>query len=366
MSKFYFLLICLFSLGFLSAQEKLTKEEKARRDKNIQAGNPFAKFGSKVKIATLSNGKYLEFHDLDSIVIIGSIRWHVYKNKIVGDIIIDSINPDARPIGDAAGLWISPDPLSEEFPSWSPYSFSFNNPIRFVDPDGRAPFDHIFNANGRFIRDTGVGNAVKIQLANGSLVNPSQLSTSGGSKYAMRNIAAFYAANVGVPHGTLIGTAKDNIPSSKSQAHTLGQRINLNTNGGFSSDLNHIENFKSIIKHEDFHRLDNSNPEFRGSTLSTHADVYLSQMNDESFDKTTDVFKMSMAGSFGNYLLNMDAREGDFSRNDIIDKIDSFNQNPHGLYIQPPSQNYARGSLQIKISHNGQSYEPIEYKKIDE
>lgn len=142
MSKFYFLLICLFSLGFLSAQEKLTKEEKARRDKNIQAGNPFAKFGSKVKIATLSKGKYLEFHDLDSIVIIGTIRWHVYKNKIVGDIIIDSINPDARPIGDVAGLWISPDPLSEEFPSWSPYSFSFNNPIRFVDPDGRAPKDH--------------------------------------------------------------------------------------------------------------------------------------------------------------------------------------------------------------------------------
>jgi hypothetical protein len=147
MSKFYFLLICLFSLGFLSAQEKLTKEEKARRDKNIQAGNPFAKFGSKVKIATLSKGKYLEFHDLDSIVIIGTIRWHVYKNKIVGDIIIDSINPDARPIGDAAGLWISPDPLSEEFPSWSPYSFSFNNPIRFVDPDGRAPESIIINNN---------------------------------------------------------------------------------------------------------------------------------------------------------------------------------------------------------------------------
>lgn len=152
MSKFYFLLICLFSLGFLSAQEKLTKEEKARRDKNIQAGNPFAKFGSKVKIATLSKGKYLEFHDLDSIVIIGTIRWHVYKNKIVGDIIIDSINPDARPIGDAAGLWISPDPLSEEFPSWSPYSFSFNNPIRFVDPDGRAAMDpRIIFVNGHLM-----------------------------------------------------------------------------------------------------------------------------------------------------------------------------------------------------------------------
>ncbi|PDS23680.1 hypothetical protein [Flavobacterium branchiophilum] len=29
----------------LSAQELLSKEEKARREKNIQAGNPFAKYG---------------------------------------------------------------------------------------------------------------------------------------------------------------------------------------------------------------------------------------------------------------------------------------------------------------------------------
>ena len=365
MSKFYFLLICLFSLGFLSAQEKLTKEEKARRDNNIQAGNPFAKFGSKVKIATLSNGKYLEFHDLDSIVIIGSIRWHVYKNKIVGDIVIDSINPDARPIGDAAGLWISPDPLSEEFPSWSPYSFSFNNPIRFVDPDGRAPFDHIFNANGRFIRDTGIGNAVKIQLANGSLVNPSQLSTSGGSKFAMRNIAAFYAANVGVPHGTKISTYNDNKMTGKENpAHTASENeIAINTKGGFSSWYNNIENFKSTIKHEDFHRKDFEDTEFI-STLRTHADVYLQQMNDPTFYKTTDSYKLEIASAFGLYLLNMDQRK--YSRNDITDKIDSFNKNKFGLYIENPPAGYAQGSLQINIYQNGKPKGSVEYEKLDE
>lgn len=141
MAKFYFLILCLFSFGLLSAQEELSKEEKERRERNIQAGNPFAKFGYKAKVATLSKGKYLEVHDLDSIVTIGTTRWHVDKNKIVGDIVMDSLNPDARPIGDVAGRWISPDPLSEEYPDWSPYAFTVNNPIRYIDPDGREPID---------------------------------------------------------------------------------------------------------------------------------------------------------------------------------------------------------------------------------
>ena len=138
MKKTIYLLILFFSFSVLSAQEKLSKEEKARREKNIQAGNPFAQFGYKAKIATLSKGKYLEFHDLDSIVTIGTVRWHVYKNEIVGRILEDSLNPDAQPIGDRAGRWISPDPLSEEFTSWSPYTMSYDNPIKYVDPDGRA------------------------------------------------------------------------------------------------------------------------------------------------------------------------------------------------------------------------------------
>jgi hypothetical protein len=48
-------------------------------------------------------------------------------------------------------MWLSVDPLAEKFPDQSPYSFVFNNPLRFIDPDGRAPLDWIKNnTSGKF------------------------------------------------------------------------------------------------------------------------------------------------------------------------------------------------------------------------
>ncbi len=49
----------------------------------------------------------------------------------------------ARNYDPALGRWMNIDPLAEKFPSWSPYNFCMNNPMRLVDPDGRAPQDWI-------------------------------------------------------------------------------------------------------------------------------------------------------------------------------------------------------------------------------
>ncbi|HEX8575905.1 MAG TPA: hypothetical protein VF677_06385 [Flavobacterium sp.] len=184
MRKIYFLLLCFFTFGVLSAQEKLSKEEQARREKNIQAGNPFAKFGYKAKVATLSKGKYLEVHDLDSIVTIGSVRYHVDKNQIVGTIVIDATDMYARPIGDTPSRWLSPDPLSEEFTSWSPYTMCFDNPMKFVDPTGMAPTDWFRDLKGVMQFDpkvqsqadlgnkgTYVGDTAKETTKNGGTAN---------------------------------------------------------------------------------------------------------------------------------------------------------------------------------------------------
>ena len=218
MKTFYLLILCFFTAGSITAQEQLSKEEKDRREKNIQAGNPFAKFGSKAKVATLSNGKYLEVQDLDSIVTIGTVRFYVDKGEIVGNIERDTLNPDAQPVGDVASRWISPDPLSEEFPEWSPYTFVYNNPIKFTDPTGMAPEEccpglkgfvigMVDNITGTHYRDNvtggrdydnGIHAADALSLVGGGLLATKGLLDMGAGTTGLTASATVTAASGGL------------------------------------------------------------------------------------------------------------------------------------------------------------------------
>jgi len=50
-------------------------------------------------------------------------------------------NYGARYYDPSLSLWLGVDPLADQMPGWSPYSYTFNNPINFIAPDGQFPIE---------------------------------------------------------------------------------------------------------------------------------------------------------------------------------------------------------------------------------
>ena len=62
-----------------------------------------------------------------------------YNGKEEQPVGTDYIDYGARLYSPGLGRWLSPDPLAEKYYNVSPYAFCNNNPVNFVDPDGRFP-----------------------------------------------------------------------------------------------------------------------------------------------------------------------------------------------------------------------------------
>lgn len=102
---------------------------------HAQNENPFAKYGYDILTATSSKGEFTEFHDQTDIVEIGSVLFNRQTNEIVKVLDKDETTIDIS----SATAAMSIDPLCEKYYWISPYVYCFNNPLKFIDPDGREP-----------------------------------------------------------------------------------------------------------------------------------------------------------------------------------------------------------------------------------
>lgn len=100
-----------------------------------QAQQPFAQFGVKVEILSLSNGRYPEFFSNDSLRRIGSVVYDTRLERVAYLLPADSLVGRAK--SEITARWLSPDPLAEKDAYISPYAFCRNNAIFYSDPDGR-------------------------------------------------------------------------------------------------------------------------------------------------------------------------------------------------------------------------------------
>jgi len=96
--------------------------------------NPFSELGYKKQITyTSSKGEFEEFHDNADIVEIGSVYFDTKTNKVVGYV---NEEKEKEEVATATSA-MSVDPLCEKYYWISPYAYCLNNPVNFIDPDGR-------------------------------------------------------------------------------------------------------------------------------------------------------------------------------------------------------------------------------------
>jgi hypothetical protein len=58
---------------------------------------------------------------------------------VFGLIVMTQVAIAGRYYDAATGRFLTVDKLADKYPAWSPYSYVFNNPLAYIDPDGNEP-----------------------------------------------------------------------------------------------------------------------------------------------------------------------------------------------------------------------------------
>ncbi|MCL6295529.1 DUF6443 domain-containing protein [Jejuia spongiicola] len=143
---------------------------------------------------------------------------------------LDWYDITARNYDPALGRWMNLDPLAEKYHPLSPYNYTANNPILYLDPDGK---EIIISGNTKdaLTKLAQIAATTKGQKRLDRLIN---------SRYKYRMNKVFWTSNAAYDERGTIGTARTiYYPSSVWWPHTNGDNNSLYYTG---HEINHAYN----------------------------------------------------------------------------------------------------------------------------
>lgn len=179
------------------------------------------------------------------------IQKHKYNGKeLTRTLGLDWYEYGARMYDPTRGQWTSADPLAEKYYAWNVYVYCFNNPVKFLDPDGRKPGDFFKSINaaaydfGKYYNDNSIrenkeyGSFIfKIKDNDGNLGYTYSLASIGKnnnviltSEPGAENVATIHThgafdPELGGGNDSFSGTFDDKYDANPGKLHTPEQNM---------------------------------------------------------------------------------------------------------------------------------------------